>query len=560
MRSESSTLLKPNSLQHGLTASQQGIVGQVWVIYVIYFCIAALSAMSTGPKLHLQTEMLCRWESFGMRRQAFGECDASEIVNSRLTALLTLQSITLGSFSALSTGYWTRRVSLRTSPRSSVLLLVFLGIALNEIIFILVHRLHAPVFVLLVGSLIEGILGGPATLNTLLTGYLHKRLAQHEFSTATGLLVATGTAMVGSAIGPSLGNGLIGVSQTRLLVPSYAILASLPALACVTHFLLPHDSSRTTPIMSGLHTDRKSSRFLRPLNLLKPSVSGNHSLLLLAISYSIHCFVAGASTVKLQYAAFTYHWDTVETGSYLTILGASRVVCLLLIVPVILYLWKRKVLIINDQGRPGLSDHYCSHGGYGSLADQNCSLVPHHPNPSAVPFHCPSTNTSQSSLTLCPSEGDGEPDGTGWKTWTIHHAPPAISHQSYQTYMDYNMVRLSIGWGLLCCFCLLMSRDVRSFVIPSALEALAGCTGPGIQAVALSLLRTVEGEELGRAEDLISCFSLIRIVMYELLGPLVFGTVYVQSTARFHGSGKSFMGLIAGLELANLVLLNYVNI
>lgn len=63
-----------------------------------------------------------------------------------------------------------------------------------------------------------------------------------------------------------------------------------------------------------------------------------------------------------------------------------------------------------------------------------------------------------------------------------------------------------------------MSRDVRSFVIPSALEALAGCTGPGIQAVALSLLRTVEGEELGRAEDLISCFSLIRIVMYELLG------------------------------------------
>jgi len=518
-------------------------VGQVWVVYVIYFSIATLSAMSTGPKLQLQTEMVCRWEWIEMKRQSFGECDESEMVNSRLTALLTLQSITLGAFSALSTGYWTRRVSLRTSARSTVLLLVFLGTALNELIFLLVYRLQAPVFVLLLGSLIEGVLGGPATLNTLLTGYLHNRLAQHECSTATGLLVAAGTAMVGSAIGPSLVNGLIGVSQTRLLAPSYALLASLPALACVTYFLLPHDSSHTDPITSDLHT-RKSSRFLRPLNLLKPSVSGNHGLLLLAISYSIHCFVAGASTVKLQYAAFTYHWDTVATGYYLTILGGSRVVCLLLIVPGILYLWKRKVLIVNDQGRRGLSDHeqHCSHVGYGSMADQDGGLVPHHPNPSAVRFHCPSTNTSQSSLTLCHSEGDGEADDAGWKTWITHQAPPPISQQSYQAYMDYNMTRLSVGWGLLCCFCLLLSRDVRSFVIPSALEALAGCTGPGIQAVALGLLRNVKGEELGSAEELISGFSLIRIVMYELLGPLVFGTVYVHSSAASTAPGRASWG------------------
>ncbi|KAA1137828.1 hypothetical protein PGTUg99_023336 [Puccinia graminis f. sp. tritici] len=144
---------------------------------------------------------------------------------------MTIESITLGCFSALSTGHWSSLSEKRGRP--NILLIVYLGLGLSELIFILVKVFKLPVNLLLIGSLVEGILGGPATLNTLITGYVHDHLSQHQLSTATGLMLSAGAAMVGSAIGPSFANWLIAFSEAQLLAPSYAILVCLPPLALV---------------------------------------------------------------------------------------------------------------------------------------------------------------------------------------------------------------------------------------------------------------------------------------------------------------------------------------
>ncbi|KAA1123775.1 hypothetical protein PGTUg99_018037 [Puccinia graminis f. sp. tritici] len=476
---------------------------------------------------------------------------------------MTIESITLGCFSALSTGYWSRLSEKRGRP--NILLIVYLGLGLSELIFILVKVFKLPVNLLLIGSLVEGILGGPATLNTLITGYVHDHLSQHQLSTATGLMLSAGAAMVGSAIGPSFANWLIAFSEAQLLAPSYAILVCLPPLALVTRFLLPHKKPSVSMDFSRDSQPQRKS-VLAPLHVLRP-VRGDRSLLLLAISYGLYCFVGGSSTVKLQYAASEFDWDAVKIGEYLTILGSSRVASLLIVIPLILYVWNRKAN--HDPVKPSSVDgsdllegqNVAGDFHYASM-DLNFSNLSPQSKPTAVVFGCPSTNTSRSSLTLCPSEVvlEVNEDDTRWKTSATKDQElelnSSISQKSYQTQIDLNLTRFSIGWGMICGVCLLFSHSMLSFIVPSALEALSRSTGPAIQAVALSLI-AIKRDNIGSA-DVISSFSLIGILAYDLFGPLLFGAVYV--TSRSQELSKCFLFVIVALEIINLTVISFVDI
>jgi hypothetical protein len=50
----------------------------------------------------------------------------------------------------------------------------------------------------------------------------------------------------------------------------------------------------------------------------------------------------------------------------------------------------------------------------------------------------------------------------------------------------------------------------------------------------------------------------LNIYIHIYKGPLVFGTVYIHSSSHSQASRKSFFVLIAGLELTNLTLINFV--
>ncbi|WAQ92149.1 hypothetical protein PtA15_16A55 [Puccinia triticina] len=137
MPSESSPLLSFSAkTNNDLTASNHGILRELWVIYLIYLFTAILGTISIGSKLRIKTEMIYNsisWDS----ADVFSKQDClSDIVDSRVTWLRTIESVTLGCFSALSTGYWSHLA--QTRGRSLVLLIVFLGLGLNELIFILV--------------------------------------------------------------------------------------------------------------------------------------------------------------------------------------------------------------------------------------------------------------------------------------------------------------------------------------------------------------------------------------------------------------------------------------
>ncbi|OAV95031.1 hypothetical protein PTTG_26785 [Puccinia triticina 1-1 BBBD Race 1] len=388
------------------------------------------------------------------------------------------------------------------------------------------------------------------------------------------------------------------------MAPSYAIPACLPPLALMTRLLLPHGHVTVRSTVSDYsQTGRRS--ILASLQILRSSIHGDHNLLLLGICYGLYCFIAGSSTVKLQYAASKFAWDAVEIGEYLTIVGVSKVASLLFIIPGIMYVWNRKT---NDsQVANSLVDGSVMEGQnlpgdvhYGRM-DQDCSNSTLQAKPAAAVFGYPSTNTSQSSLTLCQSEIDATEDGTRWKAATINQElalnrfqmASSISRHNYQTSqlslmpcekktmllsteaylgmelpphsteIDLSLARFSIGWGVICSVGLVFSQNMLSFIIPSALEALSRSTGPAIQAVVLSLI-TINNKNIG-STDVISSFSLIGILMYDLLGEffrqigkLFIWYVYVNS--RSTDFSKSFLFVIAALKMTKLTLIRFVNI
>jgi MFS family permease len=237
-----------------------------------------------------------------------------------------------------------------------------IGALFGEVLTILAAKYPETVHVnwILVGYCIEGISGsfivGMAVAHSYASDCTSPQKRTEAFSYFHACLFA------GIAIGPALSGYIIearqkyvGHTEAVLLVFYIALAAHLMFIACLA-FLIPEsltqarqeaarqrhreDLEKMGPAADWINQLRHLNLF-KPLEILWPTGPGSSSavrwnLALLAATDTIMFSVAmGAMGVLLVYTRRQFGWHELETGRFASIVNASRVFALLVILPLL---------------------------------------------------------------------------------------------------------------------------------------------------------------------------------------------------------------------------------
>ncbi|CAE6436761.1 unnamed protein product [Rhizoctonia solani] len=240
--------------------------------------------------------------------------------------------------------------------RTRVLAIAALGLLFTDAVLILV-AFYADILpggyrFLIVGNIIDGALGGWTTSMAISHAYVSDTVApdarSRTFSYFTGVLFC------GMAIGPTLGALL--TQHTNDLLTVFYIGAGLHVFyAIFSIFIVPESldlKARTTaterykanrnPNATWFtHIKHAVSTFARPLVVFLPhkrprGKGRDWSLTWIGISFASSMLNMGSYTFKFQYAIAQFGWGTTELGYWMTTVGISRAVHLLILLPLIL--------------------------------------------------------------------------------------------------------------------------------------------------------------------------------------------------------------------------------
>ncbi|RXK40819.1 hypothetical protein M231_01878 [Tremella mesenterica] len=169
-------------------------------------------------------------------------CKADPKVQAAAAKLTMILTLSMGTLSALTCGFW-GQTSDRIG-RTKVMAISTCGLLFNELTFILVasfpHLAPGGYRALLLGPIVDGLLGGFSTLQATLHAYTSDVTA--DGSRAAVFARLAGAMMTGFAIGPVLGTYIIELTG-NLMFPFY-IIASVHALWVPLYlFLLPESLS-----------------------------------------------------------------------------------------------------------------------------------------------------------------------------------------------------------------------------------------------------------------------------------------------------------------------------
>jgi MFS family permease len=244
-----------------------------------------------------------------------------------------------------------------------------IGALFGEVLTILAAKYPETVHVnwILVGYCIEGISGsfivGMAVAHSYASDCTSPQKRTEAFSYFHACLFA------GIAIGPALSGYIIearqkyvGHTEAVLLVFYIALAAHLMFIACLA-FLIPEsltqarqeaarqrhreDLEKMGPAADWINQLRHLNLF-KPLEILWPTGPGSSSavrwnLALLAATDTIMFSVAmGAMGVLLVYTRRQFGWHELETGRFASIVNASRVFALLVILPLLTRIFRGK--------------------------------------------------------------------------------------------------------------------------------------------------------------------------------------------------------------------------
>ncbi|EIW72146.1 hypothetical protein TREMEDRAFT_58302 [Tremella mesenterica DSM 1558] len=169
-------------------------------------------------------------------------CKADPKVQAAAAKLTMILTLSMGTLSALTCGFW-GQTSDRIG-RTKVMAISTCGLLFNELTFIIVasfpHLAPGGYRALLLGPIVDGLLGGFSTLQATLHAYTSDVTA--DGSRAAVFARLAGAMMTGFAIGPVLGTYIIELTG-NLMSPFY-IIASVHALWVPLYlFLLPESLS-----------------------------------------------------------------------------------------------------------------------------------------------------------------------------------------------------------------------------------------------------------------------------------------------------------------------------
>ncbi|KAF5389821.1 hypothetical protein D9757_003673 [Collybiopsis confluens] len=499
----------------------------IWLLALLPITTIAMGA-TVAPKVEIYTALACiqhrpdmadipglpsvfdltsynehHWQAQILTASA-SSCKSDPVVQAAVAKLATVMTASMGVLGCLTTGWWSS-FSDRHGRTMALGISVF-GVLLTDATFILVYyrsrSLPGGYWFLLLGPLVEGSLGGFTTAGAVMHAYLADTttLATRSriFSMNLGLI------FVGFALGPTLGGLLIRFTRQTISV-FYAASCSHLIYAFMVWFIVPESNSKPKMQLArakyqeeidlrrtregrgpSVRTKRLFS-FLSPLAVFSPvsvSETGNPlkparrdwNLTLLALSYAFIVSVMGSYTYTFQYAAATFNW-TSEQATWLLVKSRRR------------------------HTRDSL-------GGTSSALYQNFQEKT---KPAA-----PST----SSETITPSDTASSPR---------LDSPSRLTEPHSGTF-DLGLAGVSLVVEAIAYILMGVASNALSFTTSAMLGSMGAGFSPALQSVALEIYNQRGGVESGK---LFGALSVVQALSSQIVGPALYGLVYVKTVAIF---------------------------
>ncbi|KAG8905192.1 hypothetical protein FRB99_000557 [Tulasnella sp. 403] len=471
------------------------------------------------------------------------DCFTDPDVQRKAAQLQTAVILTMGILSALTTGWW-GAVGDRVG-RTKVMALSLAGYLFTDVMFVIVARyakLLAPFGghkFLLLGPVIEGLLGGWSTVTAAVNAYISD-VTKHgsrskTFSSMQGFL------FVGVAAGPAFGSLLLQWTSPDTNTASHSppgrtpdvlivffVSVCISVLNCLyAIFVIPeslteeirverenkrileqeaHAAAHPHPPVHGV-TGLLGSLRWRVAELFEPAAlflpqGRDWKLTYLGIAYFMGVLTAGTYPLKLLYAEHRFGWSAVELGNYLTLIGTVRALHLLIIMPVIIKAFK----------------------------------------PVHVYREAPSGNPDATTSNITPTSGSAPNPNSQ----TTHLSPQVLKDVRF----DLRLARASIFIDAMSFILVVCTIDASAFVVVTLLSAFGGGTTPVIQSIALCLLPNAK-EQAGK---LFGAFSMMSAIGAFILSPLLFGMLYSATVGTFPSAIFAAGGTILVIGCVALLL------
>ncbi|KAI0353780.1 MFS general substrate transporter [Trametes cingulata] len=453
-------------------------------------------------------------------------CLKDPAVQAGAARLQTIMTTTMGTLSALTTGWWGSFGERH--GRTKVLAAATMGLFMTDLVFILVSTPHS-VFaahghkLLIISPLIEGLLGGWVTLQAATSAYVSD--CTSDGSRARIFSRFTGMFYFGFAMGPVIGAFLIRHPFIPIFSPAVGVHNGAPTVTSVFYvaaaasfvnlflalFLFPESlekkkakaaaaqpSSPNPATSSEVGPRSNFTRFLSPLALFLPQsiemadgrMRRDWNMTLLAVVLFAHLLSLGVFQIKYIYAEHVYSWGAEQLSYYISFMGFSRAIHLLFLLPFLIAMFK--------------------------------------PRPKV-----PQVSASS----------DGQPKKTAKPT------PAALAREMR---FDLSLIRGSLFIDLLSHALVTLSPANASptlFVGATALSSFGAGLVPATNSLALCIMQARGEDDAGK---LFGAFSVLQAVGQMILGPILFGFIFVETVAKFP---KAIFSVAAGILLVAIAIL-----
>jgi MFS family permease len=351
-----------------------------WIIGPFFLLALAFGGIIT-PKMNLMLELVCREymaermkldPGFTLIPVDFNNGDNEQCripeVQSRVAVLATWGSLITGVLSAIISPKF-GSLSDRYG-RKPILIASSLGTMLGETVTIFAANFPEtfPSSLLLLGFAFDGLLGSFILAMSVSNAYITDNTTPQMRTVAFGYLHAC--LFAGIALSPLLAGLLVKLSGQIVIVFCVAIAVHICFIIYMT-FIVPESLSKERQeearkkhalehVRSGPEWDLVNSiramNILEPLKILYPTGPGTtaalrQNLVLLASVDTIVFGVAmGVLQVLILYLNYQFGWTTYNSGIFISIVNTSRVLGLVVVLPLITHFFRSKKTVRHDKG------------------------------------------------------------------------------------------------------------------------------------------------------------------------------------------------------------------
>ncbi|KAK9471144.1 major facilitator superfamily domain-containing protein [Dipodascopsis tothii] len=337
----------------------------VFILLPFFSLLTIAQAGLIAPQVSLMLRLVCRYyyaenggtaegvsPAIGLLAEVDRSCQTAEVHNatSKVQLVVQLLSALMAAIVCPKLGLLSDRIG-----RTAVLAIGSSGTMLSQVLALVAAKsARAGAYRLLYpAAVVEGLTGSHTVQMAMVMSYASDCTAPENRASVFGVL--HGAMFLGIAVGPALG-GLV-VRFTGDLINMYYCSITMQVLSIVAMFTIVPESLSAQRQLNAREVHRLSRQFdphtprrslsgrvysalniVEPLRVLWPNdgtkLSVKKNILLLSLmDVTFVCTAMGAMLVIMLYSELRFGWTSVETGFFLSVLGSSRVVILLGILP-----------------------------------------------------------------------------------------------------------------------------------------------------------------------------------------------------------------------------------